>query len=390
MYPVAARLNDFRTSVIREMTRLAIKHKAINMAQGFPDFPSPPELIQSACHALENGYNQYTNTWGIPELRQAISKNIKHLYGLDYDPESQITVTCGVSEAIILAMLSLVNPGDEVIVIEPFHDNYIPAINLAQGKPVFVGLEPPYYQLDPERLRAAFSHKTKAIIINTPQNPTGRVFTREELKHVASLCREFNAIAITDEIYDRITYDQYQHIPLATLEGMYEQTITIGGMGKSFCVTGWRLGYVCASPELSTAMRTLHDFTTICAPAPLQYAAVAAMELPESFFKTQREEYAIRRERIVKILEKNQFIVQRPQGAYYLMSDFSQWNFDGDDYEFANFLTEKVGIAVVPGSSFYSTPGLGRNTVRWAFAKKMETLDAVEERLQNYILRLSS
>lgn len=390
MYPIAERLNNFRTSVIREMTRLAFKHKAINMAQGFPDFPSPPELIQAACHAIENGYNQYTNTWGIPELRQAISKSLQRLYGLCYDPEEQITVTCGVSEALVLAMLSLVNPGDEVIVIEPLHDNYLPAINFAQGKAVFVRLEPPSYHLDPESLRAAFSHKTKAIIINTPHNPTGRVFTKEELSHVASLCREFNVTAVTDEIYDRITYDEHQHVPLATLNGMFEQTITIGGIGKSFSVTGWRLGYACASPNLSTAMRTLHDFTTICAPAPFQYAAVAALELPESFFKTQKKEYTIRRERIVKILEKYKFIVQPPQGAYYLMSDFSQWNFDGDDYEFAKFLTKEVGIAVVPGSSFYSTPEFGRNTVRWAFAKKKETIDAIEERLQTHILRLGS
>ena len=390
MATVAERLNYFRTSVIREMTRLAIKHSAINMAQGFPDFPSPTELIQTACHAIESGYNQYTNTWGIPELRQAISRSLQHLYGLCYDPEEQITVTCGVSEGIVLAMLSLVNPGDEVVVIEPFHDNYLPAINFAQGKPVFVRLEPPSYQLDPEGLRAAFSHKTKAIIINTPHNPTGRVFTREELNHVASLCKEFNVIAVTDEIYDRITYDEHQHVPLATLDGMFEQTITLGGFGKSFSVTGWRIGYACASPKLSTAMRTLHDFTTICAPAPLQYAAVAALGLPESFVKTQKQEYTIRRERIVKILEKSQFFVERPQGAYYLMSDFSQWNFDGDDYQFAQFLAEEIGIAVVPGSSFYSTPSLGQNTVRWAFAKKMETLDAVEERLQTYILRLKS
>ncbi len=390
MATVAERLNYFRTSVIREMTRLAIKHSAINMAQGFPDFPSPTELIQTACHAIESGYNQYTNTWGIPELRQAISRSLQHLYGLCYDPEEQITVTCGVSEGIVLAMLSLVNPGDEVVVIEPFHDNYLPAINFAQGKPVFVRLEPPSYQLDPEGLRAAFSHKTKAIIINTPHNPTGRVFTREELNHVASLCKEFNVIAVTDEIYDRITYDEHQHVPLATLDGMFEQTITLGGLGKSFSVTGWRIGYACASPKLSTAMRTLHDFTTICAPAPLQYAAVAAFGLPESFIKTQKQEYTIRRERIVKILEKSQFFVERPQGAYYLMSDFSQWNFDGDDYQFAFFLAEEIGIAVVPGSSFYSTPSLGQNTVRWAFAKKMETLDAVEERLQTYILRLRS
>ncbi|BAY48168.1 putative aminotransferase [Scytonema sp. HK-05] len=382
MYPSAERLHHFRTSVIREMTRLAIKHKAVNMAQGLPDFPASPELIRAACQAMEEGHNQYTNTWGIPELRQAISSNLQNLYDLYYDPEEQITVTCGVSEGIVLAMLSLVNPGDEVIVIEPFHDNYLPAINFAQAKPVFVRLEPPFFQLDPERLRAAFSDKTKAIVINTPHNPTGRVFTREELNHVASLCREFNVVAITDEIYDRITYDEHQHIPLATLDGMFEQTITISGMSKTFAVTGWRLGYVCAPSNLSAAVRTLHDFTTICAPAPFQYAAVAALGLPESFFKTQKEAYTIRRDRILKILEKHEFLVQPPQGAYYLITDFSQLDFYGDDEKFAKYLVEEVGIAVVPGSSFYSTPEVGRNTVRWSFAKKMETFDAVEQRLQ--------
>ncbi|NMF67460.1 pyridoxal phosphate-dependent aminotransferase [Brasilonema octagenarum] len=381
MYPSAKRLQEFHPSVIREMTRLAIKHKAINMAQGLPDFPSPPELIRAASVAMEEGHNQYTNTWGIPELRQAISNNLQNLYDLYYDPEEQITVTCGVTEGIVLAMLSLVNPGDEVIVIEPFHDNYLPAINFAQAKPVFVRLEPPFFQLDPERLRAAFSHKTKAIIVNTPHNPTGRVFTREELNSIASLCREFNVVAVTDEIYDRITFDEHQHIPLATLDGMFEQTLTISGLSKTFSITGWRIGYVCAPTNLSAAIRTLHDFTTICAPAPFQYAAVAGLKLPESFFETQKQAYTTRRDRIVKILEEYQFIVQPPQGAYYIMSDFTQYSAHADDYEFAKYLVEEVGIAVVPGSSFYSTPELGRNTVRWSFAKKTETFDAVEQRL---------
>lgn len=378
----ANRLQGIETSAIRTMTRLAIQHGAVNMAQGLPDIEPHPAILEAACKAIREGHNQYSITWGLPELREMIAQTFQRLYNYSYDPETQITVTCGVSEGIVLAILSTVNPGDEVIVIEPMHENYVPAIAFAQGKPVFVRLDPPAYRLDAEALGAAFSEKTKAIMINSPHNPTGRVFDQQELEVVAKLCQQHNAIAITDEIYDRLTFDHRPHIPLATLEGMGDRTLTIGGLGKTLAVTGWRLGYVCASATLSDAVRKLHDFTTICAPTPFQHAAVAALGLPDAFFAEQRREYEGRRDRIFNLVQSAGFVAQPPQGAYYLMSDFSRMGFEGDDWAFTKYMTEEIGIAVVPGSAFYATPGLGRKEVRWAFAKRPETLDAVAERIE--------
>jgi aspartate/methionine/tyrosine aminotransferase len=319
----------------------------------------------------------------LKELRDAIGAKMKRWYGLSYDPDLNVSVTCGVTEAIVASLLAAVNPGDEVIIVEPFHENYLPAVIFAQGTPVFVALEPPRFELEPDRLRRAFSNKTRAIILNTPHNPTGRVLTSEELEGVARLCQEFDVVAVTDEIYEHITYDDRPHIPIATLDGMYNRTITIGGLGKTFAVTGWRLGYACAPEPFATAVRTVHDFTSICAPAPLQYAAVAALELPDLYYQQVKQEYAVRRARMMGILEENQLRAQPPEGAYYVMADFSAWSFDGDDYAFADYLTKEVGVAAVPGSSFYHTKGMGKNQVRFAFAKKMETFDAAAERLKS-------
>ena len=381
-HPIATRLQGIETSAIRTMTRLAVQHGAVNMAQGLPDIEPHPTVLEAACKAIRDGHNQYSITWGLPELREAIAQTFQRLYRYSYHPETQITVTCGVSEGIVLAVLSTVHPGDEVVVIEPMHENYVPAIAFAQGRPVFVRLDPPHYRLEPEALTAAFSDRTKAVILNTPHNPTGRVFGQQELELIAQLCQQYNALAITDEIYDRLTFDERSHIPLASLEGMSDRTITIGGLGKTLAVTGWRLGYVCASPALSEAVRKLHDFTTICAPTPLQHAAVAALNLPDEFFAQQRRDYEGRRDRIFNLVKSAGFVAQPPQGAYYLMTDFSEMRFEGDDWAFTKYMTETVGIAVVPGSAFYATPGLGKAEVRWAFAKRPETLDAVAERLE--------
>lgn len=379
----AARLENLRESVIRQMTRLAFEHEAINLSQGYPDFDPPPEIIQAAHKALDEGHNQYGITWGVQELRAGISRKMQNLYGLEYDPAKHITVTCGVTEAIVASLLGIANPGDEVVIIEPFHENYLPAVVFAGATPVFVTLEPPKYKLDLDQLRRHFSKKTRAIIVNTPHNPSGRVFTREELEGIAELCREFDAIAITDEIYDHITYDGQPHIPIATLDGMYDRTITISGFGKTFAVTGWRLGYACAPEALSGALRTVHDFSTICAPTPLQYAATVALELPKSYYDKLTVDYTARRSRIMGILEENHFGAQPPEGAYYIMAEFQDWDHEGDDYSFARYLTEEVGVAVVPGSSFYHTKGIADKTVRFAFAKKLETLDRAAERLAN-------
>lgn len=377
----SSRLAPLRESVIREMTRLAIQHNAVNLSQGFPDFAPAPEIIAAAHRALDEGFNQYAVTWGDPALRQAIQNYLQKWYALNYDATRQITITCGVTEAIVSALMATVNVGDEVIIIEPYHENYLAACVFAGAQPVFVALEPPRYELDLEKLRRAFSKKTRAIILNTPHNPTGRVFTRTELQGVAALCREFDAVCITDEIYDQILYDERAHLPMATLDGMYERTITIGGLGKTFALTGWRLGYACASETLSNAVRTVHDFMTICAPAPLQHAAVAALSLPDEYYAQLKRDYYARRTKMMGLLEATSLHAIAPDGAYYVLADFSEWSQTQNDFEFAEYLTTQVGVAAVPGSSFYSTPGWGKHQVRFAFAKKLETLEAAEERL---------
>lgn len=377
----ARRLTMIRESFIREMTRLAITHNAINLSQGFPDFDPPREAIEAAHRALESGGNQYTITWGTPALRQAIAAKMQRWYGLSFDPDQHVTVTCGVTEAILATLMGIINTGDEVIVIEPYHEGYLPAIVFAGGVPRFVPLEAPAYTLDLDLLRDAFNDRTRAILINTPHNPTGHIFTREELEGIAELCREFNVVAVTDEIYEHIIYDGQPHIPIATIPGMEERTVTISGLGKTFAMTGWRLGYACALNPLSTILRTVHDFMTICAPAPLQAACAAVLGLPDEYYAGLRRDYTLRRDKMISILQKAGFSARSPEGAFYAMADFSAWDFDGDDYSFARWLPANLGVAVVPGSCFYGTKGMGKKTVRFAFAKKMETLEAAEARL---------
>lgn len=381
MPATAARLDGMRQSIIREMTRLAQRHNAVNMAQGFPDFGTPPEIIAAAHAALDHGRNQYTVTWGIRELREAVAGTLQRSYGLAYDPETDVCITCGVTEGIIAAVMSCVNPGEEVIIIDPCHENYVPAVTFAGARPVFVPLEPPNYVLDADRIRTAVTPRTRAIILNTPHNPTGRVFNRQELAALAELCAAHDLIVITDEIYDRIVYDDHVHIPPATLDGLFERTITASGLGKTFAITGWRLGYVCAPQPLATAVRTVHDYLTICAPTPMQVAAVAALSLPDGFYARQQADYTVRRARMADILIAAGLTPLVPEGAYYMLSDFSRTGFAGDDVAFTRYLVEQVGIAVVPGSSFYHLPGLGKQSVRWAFPKKPETFDIVAARL---------
>lgn len=377
----ARRLQMIRESFIREMTRLAITHNAINLSQGFPDFDPPREAIEAAHQALETGANQYTITWGTPGLRGAIAAKMRNWYGLDYDPDQHITVTCGVTEAILATLMGTLDTGDEAIIIEPYHEGYLPAIIFAGGTPRFVPLDPPDYTLDPDRLRGAFNSRTRAILINSPHNPTGHVFTRTELENIAQLCQEFNVVAITDEIYEHIIYDNHRHIPLASIPGMADRTVTISGFGKTFAMTGWRLGYACALNPLSTTLRTVHDFMTICAPAPLQAACAATLSMPDEYYSHLQADYTMRRDKMISILDKAGFIVKPPEGAFYVMADFSKWDFDGNDYSFARWLPANLGVAVVPGSCFYGTKGMGKKTVRFAFAKKLETLQAAEERL---------
>ncbi len=379
----AQRLQGVQESSIREMTRLALQHGAINLSQGFPDFPAPEVVKQAAVEAILHDENQYSITWGLPETRAAVAAKLARFYGLQVDPERDVTITCGVSEAIVAAVMAVVNPGDEVIIIEPFHENFLPAVRFAGGTPVFVALHPPEFALDLDRLRAAFGPRTRAIIVNTPHNPTGRVFTREELTAIGDLAEQWDAIIITDEIYEHIVYDGRQHIPPATLPGLERRVITIGGLSKTYAITGWRLGYAVTTNELlSTALRTVHDYMTICAPTPLQRAAVAALNLPDLYYAQMARDYSQRRDVMMSALRAAGFRAHPPEGSYYVLADFTGLGWTKDDVSFARWLTTTVGVAVVPGSTFYYTAGLGASTVRFAFPKRVETLEEAGQRLQ--------
>lgn len=377
---LADRTQLFTESVIREMTRLALVHGAINLAQGFPDFPAPDAVKEAAIEAIRADHNQYAITWGAKRLRDAIAAKTLRFYGYEPDPEREITVSCGATEAMMAALLATINPGDEVIVFEPFYENYVPDAAISGAQLVYVPLEEPNFAVDPERLRAAFSPRTKAIIVNTPNNPSGRVFTLAEMEAIAALCREFDALCITDEIYEHILYDEHTHISMAALPGMRERTITISGMSKTFSVTGWRIGYLIAPPELTDGIRKVHDFLTVGAPAPLQEAASVALSFDDTFYEGLRGMYVAKREILLRALTDVGFDVVRPEGAYYIMADIRPFGAT-DDVEFSRFLTSEIGVAPVPGSSFYHNQALGRTKIRFTFSKNEETLNLAAERL---------
>ena len=376
---VARRTVGFTESVIREMTRLSAMHGAINLAQGFPNFPAPPEVKDAAKRAIDADINQYAITWGSKSLRDALARTYGELYDMRVDPETMLTVTCGSTEAMISTLLAICDPGDEVIVLEPFYENYGPDAAISGATPVFVPLRPPPFEFDPDELARAFTPRTKAIIVNTPNNPTGRVFARAELETIATLCREHDVIAVTDEIYEHIRYEG-EHIPIATLEGMAERTVTISGASKTFSVTGWRVGWIVASPELTAAIRKVHDFVTVGAPAPLQEAIAAALDLSRPYYDRLATEYRARRDRLVRVLDAAGFSPNIPQGAYYVLCDIRPFGFD-DDVAFAQWLVRDVGIAGVPGSSFFSRRELGRHLIRFTFCKTADVLDAAGSRL---------
>ena len=376
----AARTAVFSESVIREMTRLAMLHGAMNLAQGYPDFPAPDFIKQAAIDAINADINQYAITWGSPRLRKAIAAKTLRFSGLDLDPDREITVTCGATEAMMAAMLAVVEPGDEVIVFEPFYENYVPDAAMSGATLVFVTLHGLEFTFDPAELRAAFSERTRAIIVNTPNNPSGKVFTRAELAQIAALCQEFDCLCITDEIYEHILYDGREHVSMATLPGMYDRTITISGLSKTFSITGWRLGYILAKPELTDAMRKVHDFLTVGAPAPLQEAAATAIEMSDSYYGELRGMYAGKRALLLSALRESGFRCHTPEGAYYIMGDFTDLKFPGTDTQFAHHMIEKVGVAPVPGSSFYRS-GEGNHFVRFTFSKSEATLAEAARRL---------
>jgi len=386
---LSAKAEQFTESVIREMTRLALKHNAVNLSQGFPDFSAPEEIKEAARQAISDNINQYAITWGAKPLRDAVVEKFERTQGVKYDPEREITICCGSTEAMMSAMMAIINPGDEIVVFEPFYENYGPDAILSGATPRFVKLRPPDWSFDEKELAAAFGPHTKAIILNTPNNPTGKVFSRTELEFIRDLCVRWNAYCITDEIYEHILYDGAEHISMARIEGMRDRTIVINGLSKTYSVTGWRVGWVLAPPGPTQPIRKVHDFLTVGAAAPLQEAGARALHFPQSYYDKLAASYAAKRERLVNILSNAGFTVFKPRGAYYIMTDISrfadpdprQFPAETKDVRFAKYLVEKIGVAVVPGSSFYNDANDGASQVRFTFCKKEETLAAAEERL---------
>jgi aspartate/methionine/tyrosine aminotransferase len=382
---VSHKASLFTESVIREMTREALKHGAVNLSQGFPDFPAPEEIKRVAMQAIADDINQYAITWGSKEFRNAIANKTRAYLGLEIDPETEITVTCGSTEGMIAAMMATVDPGEEVVIFEPFYENYAPDAILSDATPRYVPLHSPDWTFDRDELRGAFNSCTKAIIICNPNNPTGKVFTRDELEFIAELCIEHDALCFTDEIYEHILYPRdgvpLEHISMAQLEGMRDRTVVVNSMSKTYSVTGWRVGYCIAPPGITSAIRKVHDFLTVGAAAPLQAAGAYALTLPKSYYDAMGAEYLARRDLLLPVLEESGFRVFRPDGAYYIMTDISAFGFR-DDIEFTRHLIRDVGVACVPGSSFYSNPASGAQQVRFCFCKKDETLLEAAERLK--------
>ena len=383
---LSSRVEHFTESVIRDMTRQALLYGAVNLAQGFPDFPAPAEIKRAAEHAVASDINQYAITWGAKSLRHAIARQMGAWQGISVDPETQITVCCGSTEAMISTLLAVCNPGDEVVIFEPFYENYGPDAILSGAKPVFVKLHPPSssegeWTFDEHELRAAFRPHTKAIILNTPNNPTGKVFSRAELELIRDLCVEFNVVAITDEIYEHIIYDGVQHISIASLDGMADRTVTINGLSKTYSVTGWRVGWAVAAPNITNAIRKVHDFLTVGAPHPLQEAGAAALGLAPGYYQSLATSYCERRNRLMSALTEAGLRCFLPRGAYYVMTDISSFGFE-NDLEFVKYLVQKIGVAAVPGSSFYHRPEDGGQQVRFAFCKRADTLDEAGKRLK--------
>jgi aspartate/methionine/tyrosine aminotransferase len=392
---ISVKAEQFTESVIREMTRLAMKHHAVNLSQGFPDFAAPEEIKEAARQAISDDINQYAITWGAKPLRDAVVEKFARTQHVTYDPEREITICCGSTEAMMSAMMAIINPGDEIVVFEPFYENYGPDAILSGATPRFVKMRPPAsenstWSFDERELAAAFGPHTKAIILNTPNNPTGKVFTRQELEFIRDLCVRWNALCITDEIYEHILYDSTEHISMARVDGMRDRTIVINGMSKTYSVTGWRVGWALAPPDTTQAIRKVHDFLTVGAAAPLQQAGALALKSPQSYYDKLASTYAIKRERLLKILTASGFTVYKPRGAYYIMTDISHFHFDeakypadSRDVSFAKYLVEKIGVACVSGSSFYNNAQDGASQVRFTFCKKEETLAAAEARLAN-------
>jgi aspartate/methionine/tyrosine aminotransferase len=382
---LSGRVQGFTESVIREMTRVVSQYGGVNLAQGMPNFRPPPALLDAAHRAIDGDFHQYAITWGAQTLRQAIADKYRKFYGMEVDPERHVTVCCGATETMLSTLVAVLNPGDQVIIFEPFYENYGPGCIIAGAEPVWVPLEPPDFTFDPDRLGRAVTPRTRAIVFNTPNNPSGKVFSRAELEIIADLCRAHDLLAITDEIYEHIVFDGLEHSAIATLPGMAERTITISGISKSYSVTGWRIGYAVAPPDISVGIRRAHDFVTVGAPHPLQEAAVTALGLPDEYYVWLRQMYQTKRDLLLGYLQRAGFVTFRPHGAYYILTDVAhflrRYGLE-DDTTFAMWLIKEVGVATVPGSSFYAHSELGQTKIRFCFPKTDDVLHEAGERLQ--------
>lgn len=378
---MAQRVAGFGTTIFTEMTSLANEHRAINLGQGFPDFAAPSFIKKAAAEAIDADVNQYAPANGRPHLRQAIAQKVAHFYSVHADPNAEVTVLHGATEAIFAAVLGLVNPGDEVIVFEPFYDSYVPAIKMAGGVPRFYTLRPPDWAIDEAALAELFTNKTKLIIVNTPHNPTGKVFSEAEMGLIADLCQKHDVIALTDEVYEHIVFDGLQHLALASFPGMDQRTVMVSSLGKTFSVTGWKVGWAVAQPELSRAIFRAHQFMTFCGAAPLQEAAVTAVSQENSFYTELTQFYTSKRDFLVDALRSARLSPIMPQGTYFVMVDISKLDF-ADDVAFCRYLTSEIGVAAIPPSAFYHNPADGAGLARFAFCKEEKTLAEAAKRLQ--------
>ena len=380
---IAQRVSTFSTTIFAEMSRLAIEHQAINLGQGFPDFDGPDPVKEAAMAAIRAGDNQYAVGIGQPALRRAIAAHSQRFYGQTFDPDTEITVTSGATEALFAATMGLVNPGDEVIFFEPFYDSYVPNVIMAGGVPRFVPLRPPDWSFDPAELTAAFNERTRLIVVNTPHNPTGKVYTEAELKLIADECQKWGVIALTDEVYEHIVFEGARHVRLAQLPGMAERTLTLSSHGKTFSFTGWKLGWALGPPDLTQGVRRAHQWITFASATPLQAAAVVALGLDDEYYHALAADYQVKRDFLAGVLKEAGLRVSLPQGTYFIMADFSPLGFKGDDVAFCRWLISEAGVVTIPPSVFYSDEHkpLARNHLRFAFCKKMETLEKAAERL---------
>jgi len=380
--PIADRISGFGTSVFTEMSRLAVEHQAINLGQGFPDFAGPDFVKEAAAAAIAADMNQYAPSHGTPRLRTAIANDWASRYGRDIDPDQEVTVTTGATEAIFVAMLAFLNPGDEIIFFEPFYDAYVADVAMAGATTCVVRLHAPDWHFDPDELAAAFSDRTKVLLLNTPHNPTGKVFNRAELETIADLCIRYDVTVITDEVYDRIVFDDHEHIPIAMLPGMWERTLTVNSTGKTFSMTGWKIGFTVGPADLNAAIRAVHQFSTFATATPFQEAMAVALETAEDrgYYRLLRDEYSQRRDRLRAVLADAGLPPLDCQGAYFLLSDVTPHGFD-NDVDFCRYLVTEAGVAAIPPSAFYLDPATAPPLARFCFAKRFETIDAAAERL---------